>query len=224
MHLKKLTFLIVLLLSIQACKKSDDSSPAPVENKTINWYAFKQNVEDTIEVKNGYLYISTKYSSSSQNGDALISAKKIKGDFELRINFSSFNSNGINNLSEQMGFTLSRQGGSSPLYSGILNNNAIYIEDTVFVNTVSKPTNNKNGEFYVKRTGGDFIAWMRAGADTVKMHKVSYSTADLTLGISVASLDNTATHTSLHVDDFNLNGGGGEVTSDPFDENHIMLY
>jgi hypothetical protein len=55
------------------------------------------------------------------------------------------------------------------------------------------------------------------------MNKLNYSTADINLKIAIISWDNTATHTSVHLDDLSVKGGGGSVLSNPFDENTIKV-
>ena len=56
------------------------------------------------------------------------------------------------------------------------------------------------------------------------MNKINYSTNDLRISFLLYATDNTATNTSVHIDDLSITGGGTDLTSDPFDIDDITAY
>jgi hypothetical protein len=152
-------------------------------------------------------------------GTSLASINGIKGDFEIRVKYSSFHTSGTNIFSETLGISLATVGVTPAIISGNLSNTSLYMTDTTSSVHTFKSTVNRDGEFYVKRTGADYTSWMRAGADTVFLNKTNYFTQDVSVLFEIGSLDHTVTRTSVHIDDFTITGGGGIVVSDPFDSN-----
>ncbi|MBC7485629.1 MAG: hypothetical protein H7282_02620 [Cytophagaceae bacterium] len=223
----KQTLFILLSSSLLllACSKKDDPTPAATDPNypTTQWISVKQNQNDTAEASNGYLYLNSTYSSTGARGTGVTTVKKIKGDFEMKVKFSSFKPTGSNTISELFGCILSSTSPktSNGILSLLLSKNTMYVEDSNVVNTISKPTANRQGEWYVKRTGGDYTSWFRIGSDTLKMNKTNYITSDLSMSCTIVAFDNTVTSSSVHIDDFTLTGGGGDVKSDPFDTNDI---
>lgn len=218
-------FLLCALLILTSCSKKDNPAPVPTNPGYPNtqWISVKQNQNDTADVANGYLYLNSTYSSLGARGTGITTVKKIKGDFELLLKFSAFKPTGANSISELFGCILSSDSPktSNGTLSLLLSKNMMYVEDSNVVNTISKPTSNREGEWYVKRTGANYTSWFRMGSDTLKMNKTNYITSDLSLSCTIVAFDNTVTSSSVHIDDFTLTGGGGDVKSDPFDENDI---
>lgn len=228
--MKQIIFALASLLIISACSKKDDPAPASNDNPdlpTTQWYAYKGNEADTVQVMNGYLYMTSKYVATKTKSTAVSSFRKIKGDFELRVKFSSFTPTGTNITSETFSCFLTKIEGQSatPILSGILGKNYMYAEDSTPANTLIKPSTNREGEWYVKRVGSDYTTWLRAGTDTLKLNKTNYSAADLTMNFAIDASDNTPTKTSVHIDDFILTGGlGTDASTDSFDENSVTVY
>jgi len=208
------TVLSVLLFS--CARYIEEAVPA-----TKLWLGSRQNTNDTITVENGYAYLSTHHSISA-SGTSIISNNKLKGDFEIKISYSFFVTSGSNSYSDQLEFNLSQTGLRNPLVAGFLTNDDIYLQDSTGVSN-SKATANRAGEFYVKRVGADVYTWIRAGSDSLFMDKNNYSTADLTVEATIYSWDNTSTHTSVHIDDVLITGGGNDFPSDHFDQNKINV-
>ena len=116
----------------------------------------------------GYLYLTTSYVAGQNKGTTVSSVKKLHGDFELRVNFSSFHTTGTSSVSETCGVSLEEDESRRILLSGLLSNSYLYAEDSVVNNTLIKPTSNRTGEWYVKRVGSNYTSWFRAGSDTLK--------------------------------------------------------
>jgi len=219
MNIFKLAYVLPILVLI-SCKKSDDPTPS-VSNQ---WYSNKAFADDTVDVKNGYLYLSTRYNSSPSKATSILSYGKLKGDFELRMTFSSLALSGTNTFSEVLSFALFQNGVTRAVVGGSLTNEMVYVGDSSSTFPDMKSTNAREGEFYVKREGSTISAWMRAGEDTSFLDKTNYTTADLTPGIMISSNDATVARTSVHIDDVTITGGGGAVQSDPFDKKSITAY
>ena len=223
--------LTTFMLIFSSCKKSSSSDPSPSAPST-EWFSIRQSTADTARTMNGYLYLTTSYLTGTTPGNPLgtevITVKKIKGDFELLAKYSSFHTTGTNSTSSTFGMILSSDNPnpSNGVLSGILEIDAMYAEDSSFAtNTLTKATTSREGEWYVKRTGGDYVSWFRAGSDTLFMNKTNYITSDLSFEVSIGAFDNTATNCSVHIDDFQLTGGGTDVSSDPFDKsNDVTAY
>jgi len=220
MNIFKLVYVLPILVLI-SCKKSDDPAPA-VSNK---WYSIKAYADDTVAVKNGYLHMSTKFgSASSSKATSISSFGKLKGDFELRIKYSSVGMSGTNTFSEALGFALFQSGVSRALVAGTLTNEMVYVSDSSSTFPDMKSTSARAGEFYVKREGSTLSAWIKAGDEISTINKTNYTTSDLKLSILITSNDATVTRSSVHIDDISIIGGGGGVESDTFDESSITAY
>lgn len=220
-NMKNIQLLLILFLSayMWSCKPSESSSD-PVPSYT-QWYAHKQNTDDTINDVNGYLYLSTKYTAVPRIGTSVSSITSIKGDFEIRVKYSSYHTSGSHPFSEVLGFSLAANGITPAIISGNFANTSMYITDTSSTTVPTfKTTTNRDGEFYVKRLGSSYTCWMRAGADTVYLNKTNYITQDVSMVFEIGALDNTTNRTSVHIDDFTITGGSGAVVSDSFDANN----
>lgn len=220
MKIFKLAYVLPILV-LFSCKKSDDA-PTPI--LANQWYSYKAFADDTVDVKNGFLYMSTKYGSSSSGASSVVSFGKLKGDFELRIKYSSASMSGTSTFSESLLFGLFQPGVTKALVGGVLTNEIVYVGDSTTTFPDMQSTSAREGEFYVKREGSKYTSWMRAGADTSFLNKTNYVTSDLSLTMAITSNDVTVTRTSVHIDDVSIQGGGGAVRSDPFDENYITAY
>ncbi|MBC7485971.1 MAG: hypothetical protein H7282_04395 [Cytophagaceae bacterium] len=188
---------------------------------TRRWLGYRQNNDDTISTINGYAYLST-YNAISANGTSITCNNKLKGDFEVKISYSSFVASGDYSFSDQLIFNFSASGLRDPLIGASLTNEDIYIADSTRTNS-SKNTVNRYGEVYVKRTGSTIYSWIRAGSDSLFMNRINYYSGDLTIEMKVLSADHTSTHTSVHLDDIVVTGGGGFVKSNTFDEKTIRI-
>lgn len=223
--MKYIIFVLPIVLFLSACsKKNDDPAPAPNINNTplsTQWYSYKSNSVDTAKVINGYLYLTSTYLSSTQRSTSVGSDKKIKGDFELLVKFSSFNPPNINYPLESFGMILSASETPHGVISCTLLKDFMYVNDSSASATSPKSTHFREGEWYVKRIGADYTSWFRAGSDTLKLNKTNYITSDLSMHFSASSFENASYSTSVHIDDFTLSGGGSDVKSDPFDVNDI---
>ena len=224
--MKSLLFKVCLLSLIvisYSCKKSSDSSSNPAPSFPAEWYSLKQNSNDTVLVQGGYLYLQTSYNAgnTSKTATSATTYGQISGDFEFTVNFSSFSPKGSKYASDVFAFLLVPSGGGIPVISGNLTDSMLYIMDNTLSSPTLKYTTNRQGTIYVKRIGANYTSWMCAGTDTVYLNKTNYSTAPLNLGFEIGSLDNTATHTSVHVQNFVIKGGGGVVVSDPFTKNTV---
>ena len=223
MNIFKLAYVLTVFV-LFSCKKGDnDTAPAPTGSN--KWYSVKAYADDTVEVKDGYLYMSTKYGSASTTKATSISSFGIlKGDFELRIKYSSVEMSGTNTFSEALGFALFQSGISRALVAGNLTNEMVYVSDSSKTFPDMKSTSARAGEFYVKREGSTLNAWIKAGEEISTINKMNYTTADLRLSILISSNDATVKRTSVHIDDVSIIAGGGEVESDPFDKSSITAY
>ncbi|MDB5272973.1 MAG: hypothetical protein JWO58_1340 [Chitinophagaceae bacterium] len=212
-------FIAMLMLSglfFSCARYIEEAAPAP-----IIWLGSRQNSNDTITVENGYAYLST-YHSISASGTSIISNNKLKGDFEIKISYSFFVASGTNSYSDQLEFNVAQAGSRNPLVAGFLTNEKIYLQDSTGGSS-SKTTTNRAGEFYVKRMGSEVYSWIRAGSDSLFLSRTNYSMADLTLEAMIYSWDNTSNHTSVHIDDVLIIGGGNNFPSDHFDQNKINV-
>ena len=223
--MKRIIFTILAISIFSSCSKKEDSNPTPSnpapEVPKTQWFSYKTVQADTADVRNGYLYMTSKYSDSESKGTSVGTVKKIKGDFELLVKFSSFKPTGSGIFPEGFGVILSATETPHGVISAILGRSMMFAGDSAKTNAYSKLTTNRDGEWYVKRVGSTYTSWFRAGSDTLKINKTNYITSDLSFNFSVISYDNTTTSTSVHIDDFMLTGGGTDVKSDPFDENDI---
>ena len=218
--MKKIIFLLVLTSVIVSCKKKNSDDPSSV---TPKWFATRQNASDIATVSNGVAYLKTSNNGSqSPNGLSLSSFNKLKGDFVIKLSFSSFSTSGANSLSEWFTVGLSDQESVHPLVASILTNTEMYLEDNN-VDYQVKSTTNREGEFYAKRVGADFFTWCRVGSDTLRMDKLNYSTKDVSIFMNITGMDNTATNTSIQIKDVLISGGGGLLTTDTFDNNTISV-
>lgn len=227
--MKKIILTLTSIVLVSACsKKDDDPAPAPTNvYPTTQWYGNKGNSVDTIDVLNGYLYMTSKHKSGSAKSTSVGSFRKIKGDFELRVQYSDFRATGTNPTSETFAVFLTKMQGQTvtPILTGILGNEYMYAEDSDIANTQIKSTSNTSGEWYVKRTGSDFTTWFRAGTDTLFLNKTNYTAADLYMNFSINASDNTPTKTSVQIDDFSLTGSSAsEAASDSFDSKDLTVY
>ncbi|MDB5257727.1 MAG: hypothetical protein JWM14_2422 [Chitinophagaceae bacterium] len=216
---KYFSFIACFILTgiFSSCAKYIDD-PTPVDT-TKRWLAYRQNVDDTISVKDGYVYLST-HNAISANGTSIASNNKFKGDFEVKISYSSFVASGNYSFSDQLIFNFSSPDIQNPLIAAFLTNDEIYLQDSTRTG-VSKSSTNRAGEVYVKREGSTIYSWIRAGDDSLFFNKTNYYSEDVSLEVKVYSADNTTAHTSVHLDDIVVVGGGGFVKSNAFDENTI---
>ncbi|MBC7485628.1 MAG: hypothetical protein H7282_02615 [Cytophagaceae bacterium] len=222
--MKQIIFALSFIVILFACKKKDDPAPAPSPDNNVpstQWYSFKSNSGDTAKALDGYLYLTSTYTAGTTGGTSVASVKKIKGDFELLVKFSSFNPPTISYPLESFGIILAASETHHGTISCVLLKDYMYVNDSSASTTSPKSTHYREGEWYVKRVGADYTSWFRAGSDTLKLNKTNYITSDLSLSFSVGSFDNTSHSTSVHIDDFTLTGGGGDVKSDAFDQNDI---
>lgn len=217
MNTNKLLYLLPVLFFI-SCKKKDD--PTPATDVAKQWYYVKANNDDTVNVENGYLYMSTEYPYDSPHSTtSLLSRNTLKGDFELRIKYSSVGMSATN--PGALFFGLIEEDNPMSIMNAHLSNDIVYTHDSTSTRPDIKSTTAREGEWYVKRTGGNYKVWMRAGADTSFIEKENYSTGNLTIGISIASSNTAVARTTVHIDDISIEGGGGDLVSDPFDKNSI---
>ncbi len=119
-------------------------------------------------------------------------------------------------------FNFSSAQAQNPLVAAFLTNDAIYLQDSSRTGT-SKNTANRGGEVYVKREGTTISSWIRAGDDSLFLNKIYYTSDDVGIEMLVYSADNTATHTSVHLDDILVAGGGGLVKSNTFNDKTIKI-
>lgn len=215
----QLLFILPALFLISCKNKGDD--PAPAFSISQQWYSVKAFSNDTVKVKDGYLYMSTKYGSGTvgRGSTSVGTFKRLKGDFELRIKFSNVIMTGTD-LSETVGFALFQDGADPAVLAGQVSNQTIMVsEPSTFPDVQPRTTN--DGEFYVKRVGGNYTSWIKVGDNTSSLNKTDYFTGDLGVSMYIFSEDETATRTSVHIDDVIITDGGGKVVSDTFDKNNI---
>jgi hypothetical protein len=216
--MRSLLICCLVAISFSCTKYIDDVAPADPSKR---WLGSRQNSNDTIAVRNGYVYLTT-YKAISASGTSIVSANKLKGDFELKIKYSSFITSGSYSFSDQLIFNFSNPKAQNPLIAAFLTNEDIYLQDSLKTG-FSKPTANREGELYMRRTGGTLFSWIRAGSDTLFLNKVNYYAGDLGIEMQVYSSDDTAVRTAVHIDDIMINGGGGGVSSNAFEENTIDI-
>jgi hypothetical protein len=213
-----MTCLVLSGLLFSCATYIDDVDPVDTAKR---WLGYRQNSDDTISVRNGYVYLSTHHAIAA-SGTSIISNNKLKGDFEVKITYSSFVASGSNSFSDQLFFNFSSPQVQSPLIAASLTNDEIYLQDSTRAG-VSKSTGNREGEVYVKREGTTLYSWIRAGGDSLFLNKINYYSGDLSIEMQVYSADNTTTHTSVHVDDIIVIGGNDLVKSNTFEENTVHI-
>lgn len=210
--------LILSVLLFSCVRNTEEVIPA---DTTKRWLGYRQNSDDTILTKNGYAYLTTHYGISA-NGTSIASNNKLKGDFEVKISYSAFVTSGNYSFSDQLIFNFSSPKVQYPVVAALLTNDKIYLQDSSKTG-VSKNTFQRDGEFHVKREGTAIYSWFRAGEDSLFLDKINYFSEDLSIEMLVYSADNTATHTTVHIDDIVVIGGGGFVKSNTFDDKTIRI-
>lgn len=219
--MKKLPALFFLLSMVFfSCARYIDD--VPPEDTSKRWLGYRKNNGDTIIVNNGFVYLTTVYHPGLAIGTTITSNNRLKGDFELKISFTSFLASGDYDFSDQLLFEFPFVDGGKDLFTAYLTKDHLYLQDSTGAG-VSKNTVNRNGEFFMKRQGSDIHAWIRAGNDSLFFDRSNYYSKELAIKMGVFSGDNSSSLTSVHIDDVQITGGGGFVQSNTFDENTIRI-
>lgn len=217
------TLFVIIFLMISGMLFSciRDTQVVVPADTTKRWLGYRQNDDDTITTQDGYAYLST-YNAISASGTSIVSNNRLKGDFEVRIAYSSFVTSGNNSFSDQLIFNFSSPAVKDPLIAATLTNDYLYLDDSTRVSG-SKSTVNREGEVYIKREDSTIYSWIRAGGDTLFLNKTNYYSGDVGIEMKVYASDNTATHTSVHIDDIKVKGGKGLIKSNTFDDKTILI-